>query len=343
VSLAQLKLAARILLKTAEGALHLAYVAGVIASFWRWRPWQLLVHFALLIVVIARQLNPMDAVTSSESVLGTHLILPVLLAVWTHCALRVAARFPGHKQLILWSTMAGLLALWMATKVGALRTAVPPLGDLLGPAGLSVFGLSYILVKLLHVLADSAGPRPPEVRLTTLLGFTCFAPTFLCGPMHRYDEFASSFDHLPSAWNRDWATVIRRVTWGTFKLMVLAGALGEGVLPLLAHPAEQSAGVLWLAVYGYSAYIYLNFSGVSDLAIGLGAAFGVVVPENFDRPYLQLDIQSFWRTWHMTFTRWLTAYVFMPITKRLMRTSLRKQPKVAASIGYVLTFTFCGL
>lgn len=343
MSLAQLKLAARIVLKTAEGALHLAFAAGVAASFWRWRPWQLLIHLVLLVIIIARQLNPMDAVTSSEAVLRTHAVLPVLLAAWVYAALRLAARYPSRKRGVIGFAMVGLLALWIATKIGVLRVLVPPLGTILGPAGLSVFGLSYIVVKLLHVLADSAGKRPPEVRASTLLGFTCFAPTFLSGPMHRYEEFASSFDSLPSAWARDWSTAIRRTTWGTFKVIVLAGHLGDWVLPVLASPAAQSPGALWLALYGYSAYIYLNFAGVSDLAIGLGAAFGVGVPENFSRPYLQLDIQSFWRTWHMTFTRWLTAYVFMPITKRLMKTSLRSRPKLVASAGYVLTFAFCGV
>jgi alginate O-acetyltransferase complex protein AlgI len=89
--------------------------------------------------------------------------------------------------------------------------------------------------------------------------------------------------------------------------------------------------------------IYLDFSGLSDVAIGWGAAFGVKVPENFNRPYLQNNIQHFWQCWHMTLTRWLQAYIFMPLSRRLMRTGLRARPRIIMLVGYVVTFTACGL
>ena len=79
------------------------------------------------------------------------------------------------------------------------------------------------------------------------------------------------------------------------------------------------------------------------MAIGIGEAFGIRVPENFRAPYLKLDIQQFWQSWHITLTRWLQAYLFMPLSKRLMKTRLRSKPKLIAGIGYIVTFLFCGL
>ncbi len=327
------------LVRTFEAALNAVYVIAAVLSFWRSRLWHLALYSAVTALVIARWLHTEHESAVGDTLLILQILAPFALAALTYAALCAAARWPGRKRAVLTGGIVVLVGLWMAAKYPALRAHIPVLGARLT---VPILGLSYCVVKLVHVLADAMRPKSPRIKPLTLAAFTLFPTTYASGPMHRYEEFSASFDDLPRARDRDWATVIRRVTWGTLQASVLAAHLGDWVLRILASPGGWSAGALWLAMYGYAGYIYLSFAGMSDLAIGIGAALGVRVPENFQRPYLQLDIQSFWRNWHMTFTRWLQAYVFMPLSKRLVRGALRKQPKVAAGLGYVVTFLLCG-
>lgn len=337
--------AMRVLLRTAKGTLHIVFALAVVASFWRQRAWQLLVYGAMVTVIVSRWrwTSGLENELSDASAMAVQFAVPLLCVVVTCAALSAARRVPGRRRAITRCAIGAILMLWLICKLSVIREHVPALARTLGTGGMPVLGLSYAILKLLHVLADAARPAAPATRPTTVLAMAFFPPTYASGPMHRYDELAASFDALPAARERDWATAIRRITWGTFKVSVLAAHLADWVLPVFANPGAYGAGSLWLAVYGYAAYIYIDFAGVSDIAIGLGAAFGVAVPENFGRPYLQLDIQSFWRSWHITLTRWLQAYIFMPVSRRLVRTRLRRRPKLVASIGYLATFAFCGV
>src|SRR6202035_2194059 len=78
-------------------------------------------------------------------------------------------------------------------------------------------------------------------------------------------------------------------------------------------PGQLSAGHAWLAVVCYTVQIYFDFSGYSDMAIGLGSMFGFRLPENFDRPYSSHSITDFWRRWHMSLSRWFRDYVYIPL------------------------------
>jgi D-alanyl-lipoteichoic acid acyltransferase DltB (MBOAT superfamily) len=104
---------------------------------------------------------------------------------------------------------------------------------------------------------------------------------------------------------------------GVFKKFVLADSLAS--FALNAVNAEQARGALWLwvLVYAYALRLYLDFSGYTDIALGLGRWLGIRLPENFDRPYTRPNLTLFWNSWHMSLTLWFRAYVFNPLTRAL--------------------------
>jgi alginate O-acetyltransferase complex protein AlgI len=98
-----------------------------------------------------------------------------------------------------------------------------------------------------------------------------------------------------------------------------------------------------LSLLTYSAYIFLDFSGYSDIAIGTAYMIGIKTPENFNAPYLSLNISDFWKRWHITFSSFLTLYVFKPIIKLLNSVIHPKRRLLVSVLGYLLTFIICGL
>ena len=104
-----------------------------------------------------------------------------------------------------------------------------------------------------------------------------------------------------------------------------------------------SAGSLWILLYAYSFRLFFDFSGYSDIAIGIGLLYGIRLPENFDRPYLKSSIAIFWQSWHMTLSNWVRFYVFTPLSRHLLR---RKQPPPAIVIllvSHLATMIIIGL
>lgn len=100
---------------------------------------------------------------------------------------------------------------------------------------------------------------------------------------------------------------------------------------------------LFMAAFLYSFYIYIDFSGYCDIAIGMAYILGIRTPENFRRPYLATNIADFWKRWHITFSTFLRMYVFKPFIHWLNRFSIRKYRMVVSVFAYLFTFTICGL
>ena len=114
-----------------------------------------------------------------------------------------------------------------------------------------------------------------------------------------------------------WLDAGRRFFIGLFKKFVLADGLAWIALNETFANDVQSPGWLWFLLYAFSLRIYFDFSGYTDMAIGLGMFIGVRLPENFDTPYLKPNLTMFWNSWHMTLTRWFRSYYFNPVTRAL--------------------------
>jgi alginate O-acetyltransferase complex protein AlgI len=141
-----------------------------------------------------------------------------------------------------------------------------------------------------------------------------FFPHIVAGPIVRANELLPQL-RTP----RDPRTVLAgpaifMIVGGLVKKTVIADELARRVVdPVYSDPAAHSATELTLAFYGFAAQIYCDFSGYTDLAIGLALLLGYQLPENFNRPYLALSLRDFWRRWHMTLSRWLRDYLYIPL------------------------------
>src|SRR5439155_6292345 len=100
---------------------------------------------------------------------------------------------------------------------------------------------------------------------------------------------------------------------------------------VMSEPAAHERATLLLGLYAFTLRFYLDFAGYSDVAIGLGALFGYEIQENFDRPLVQRNLVLLWQRWHMTLTRWLRTYVFIPLSRSFMRREWVERTSVAAS------------
>jgi alginate O-acetyltransferase complex protein AlgI len=141
-----------------------------------------------------------------------------------------------------------------------------------------------------------------------------FFPHLVAGPIVRANELLPQL-RTP----RDPRTVLAGpaiflIAGGLLKKTVIADELARRVVdPVYNDPAAHSGGEITLAFYAFAAQIYCDFSGYTDMAIGLALLLGYQLPQNFNRPYLALSLQDFWRRWHMTLSRWLRDYLYIPL------------------------------
>ena len=183
------------------------------------------------------------------------------------------------------------------------RAATPGLAELAVPVG-----ISYLTFRLIHYLVERYRGRAADQSLVDFLGWLFFFPVLLAGPLLRVGEWRAERPGL-----KDVNGALLRVGAGVFKKAVVADALGSALQPALLDPAAHSPLMVLAAVYGVALQLYLDFSGYSDIAIGLGRLFGVKVPENFDWPLTKTNIAEFWRSWHITLYTWIRDYVFFPL------------------------------
>lgn len=204
-------------------------------------------------------------------------------------------------------------------------------------------GFSYVAFRLIHTLRDAQTGRLPRVGLAEYAVYVLFPPAFTAGPIDRLERFVKDLRRPLESHASDLDAALERVGLGLFKKFVLADALALAALSPAGAAQARSTGWLWVMLYAYSLQIYLDFSGYTDIAIGLGRLVGVRLPENFQRPYLQSSLTQFWNNWHMTLTQWIRAYAFNPLT-RAMRTARKPAPPaLALFLAQTATMVLIGL
>ena len=179
-------------------------------------------------------------------------------------------------------------------------------------------GLSYYLFKLLGYLLDVYWEKMPAQKdFAALALYAAFFPQLICGPIQRADDFFEQLPRISTSDPDQFVQGLRRILFGMFKKVVIADQLAVAVTHLHADPSGNSSAELLLGAYCFSLQMYADFSGITDIAIGIGQLFGIKGPENFDRPYFARNVQEFWRRWHMSLTSWLTDYLFLPLRMAL--------------------------
>ncbi|MGY6501606.1 MAG: MBOAT family O-acyltransferase [Acidimicrobiales bacterium] len=187
--------------------------------------------------------------------------------------------------------------------------STPPLLEVILPVGISFFTFQ----AMSYVIDVGRG----ELRTMPLLDFAVFLsffPQLVAGPIVRASEFAPQLANRPDPRHVRMPEGVRLIVRGLFKKVVISSYLASNIAdPVFANPGEYSALENLVAVYAYAIQIYADFSGYTDIAIGCALLLGFRFPQNFDQPYRALSIQDFWRRWHMTLSRWLRDYLYIPL------------------------------
>jgi D-alanyl-lipoteichoic acid acyltransferase DltB (MBOAT superfamily) len=270
--------------------------------------------------------------------------------------------------------LAGFLAVRMARRLHAwsLALALCLLYALLRylPAGMGVsdrvttIGLSYILFRILHLLFDNAqGAVASAPALSDYLAYVLFFPTLSAGPIWRYEEYRDSLDAAGKVvldGDRVFAG-FSRILNGCLKVLVLAWAcdivhavfvwkitathyiLADNTT-IPGQSVASSAAFFSLAAIAYLLYFYFDFSGYMDIVIGVGALFGLSLPENFNAPFQSADIIDFWNRWHITLSQWMQRYFFTTLVAWLSRRFLGAvKIQFLGAVGYLAVFLAVGV
>jgi D-alanyl-lipoteichoic acid acyltransferase DltB (MBOAT superfamily) len=201
----------------------------------------------------------------------------------------------------------------LSGSVQALTGIAMPLPEIVLPLGISFYTFTQIAF-----LADAQQGKVREYDFIYYVAFVTYFPHQIAGPIlhHRemIDQFRLSSTYSPTAAN--FAVGLTIFTFGLFKKVVLADNVADFATPVFgaADAGNQMKFMeAWLGAIAYAFQIYFDFSGYSDMAIGLSLLFGIKLPLNFNSPYKSTSITEFWRRWHMTLSRFLRDYLYIPL------------------------------
>jgi alginate O-acetyltransferase complex protein AlgI len=227
---------------------------------------------------------------------------------------------PRARRWLLALSLAGNLGMLAYFKYSGLivRTVEQALGstgafrwfEVILPAGISF----YTFQTLAYIIDVWRGQAPAERNFVRFAGFISFFPHLVAGPLTRHHQLIPQLGRIAEAGiDPRWRAGVFLFCIGLAKKVLIADRLGNLVDPLLADTGSLDAVHAWLALLGYSFQIYFDFSGYSDMAIGLGRLFGIELPQNFNSPYKALSPSEFWRRWHMTLSFWLRDYLYISL------------------------------
>ena len=173
-------------------------------------------------------------------------------------------------------------------------------------------GISFYTFQVMSYVVDVyRGEAKAQYNPFTLATYVSMFPQLIAGPIVRYADVAEQLEHRVHSIDKA-ALGIRRFVMGLSKKILIANALGE-LCELFKASGDKSVVFYWLYAVAFTLHIYYDFSGYSDMAIGLGKMFGLEFMENFNYPYISKSITEFWRRWHMSLGTWFRDYVYIPL------------------------------
>src|SRR5580765_1046824 len=244
--------------------------------------------------------------------------------IWNHVlAVRIdRSTEEGTRKLLLWIAVAGDLAVLgyfkyydffvssshnLANEVGIglpldTRSIVLPVG------------ISFYTFMAISYLVDTYRRDFKPVTLGKFAAYLSFFPHLVAGPIVRGAELIPQMETRRDPRRVDTSRAFYLIATGLFKKVVIANYLAAHITDqVFAVPGSHSSLEILVATYAYAVQIYADFSGYTDIAIGIALLLGFTFPQNFDSPYAATSLQSFWRRWHMTLSRWLRDYLYIPL------------------------------
>lgn len=199
-------------------------------------------------------------------------------------------------------------------------------GSVVLPLGISFFTFTQIA----YLVDLKQGEAEPQSLLSYML-FVTFFPHLIAGPIIHHSEMMPQFNAQRHSGLRadDMAVGLTWFLMGLAKKVLIADTFGPAADLLYANPHHMGVQSTWVGVLCYAVQLYFDFSGYSDMALGLARMFSITFPVNFNSPYKAANIIDFWQRWHMTLTRYLTLYLFNPMALAMTRRRMRMGKKAS--------------
>ncbi len=175
-------------------------------------------------------------------------------------------------------------------------------------------GISFFTFQAMSYVIDVYREETPaQKKLSNILLYISFFPQLIAGPIVKYHDIEKQIDKREVSFEK-YSLGVKRFLFGLFKKVLIANNMGA-VWTLISGMdySNISAASAWLGAVSYSMQIYFDFSGYSDMAIGLGKMFGFDFHENFNYPYISKSIREFWRRWHISLSTWFKEYLYIPL------------------------------
>ena len=255
-----------------------------------------------------------------------------LFFLWEMALCCLFWRLPKRTRPLLWAAV--ILALG---PLGLIK-----LGEVLQPFSLfRLMGASYMSFRAVQLLLDIYDGRLQKLRPVALGYFLLFFPAVSSGPIDRYRRFLSDLDRPPDRehYRTLLAQGIRKLAGGCVSAVVISGFIQQYWLAAL--PASGFGATLSY-MYGYTFYLFFNFAGYSSMAIGTGYLLGIQMPENFNQPFLSVDMKDFWSRWHISLSTWLRDYLYSRFVMKSLKQKRFSNPRTASYLGYVLNMMAMG-
>ena len=255
-----------------------------------------------------------------------------LFFLWEMALCCLFWRLPKRTRPLLWAAV--ILALG---PLGLIK-----LGEVWQPFSLfRLMGASYMSFRAVQLLLDIYDGRLQKLRPVALGYFLLFFPAVSSGPIDRYRRFLSDLDRPPD--HEHYRTLLAQGIWklagGCVSAVVISGFIQQYWLAALP---ESGFGATLSYMYGYTFYLFFNFAGYSSMAIGTGYLLGIQMPENFNQPFLSVDMKDFWSRWHISLSTWLRDYLYSRFVMKSLKQKRFSNPRTASHLGYVLNMMAMG-
>jgi len=204
---------------------------------------------------------------------------------------------------------------------------------------LTAVAFSYIVLRMVELLRAVFEGRHPVPDFPSLINYLVPFHMLAAGPIQSYEDFVKQPQKRPALTTPETLQYSERIAWGLFKKFVLAAILDKVFLT-----GFHVHGWRWiLEAQLFYIWLYLDFSALSDLAVGLGGILGLATPENFDNPLLARNMINYWEKWHISLSQFIRRNLYIPIQLKLMRATSGTRPLWCSSIAFTIAFAFCGV
>ena len=251
-----------------------------------------------------------------------YVVLILFTTVLSYGCARLLEKYPAHKKLFLWLTVAACMSVLFFFKyynffdltiVRILQKCAIPVQahtlTLLLPVGISF----YTFQTLSYVIDVYRGEVEAERNFFTYAAFISFFPQLVAGPIERTSNLLPQIKGEHTFHREDAVYGLKLMAWGFFKKLVIADNLAVYVDLVFDTPQDYPGFAMLLAAFFFTIQIYCDFSGYSDIAIGTAKLFDIRLMQNFNSPYFAASVKEFWSRWHISLSTWFRDYVYIPL------------------------------